>query len=229
MEISALTLKLIILLIPGALGTLIMNRLTIRKELSPFKFMLNAIIIGVFSYLLLQLFSNTVHFISNIFSCQTGGYKQLQIWSSISDKTIIPYEEVLYSSICSIIIAILGSLIDQYKIINKLAQKLGISNKYGDENLFSYFLNAKETQIVYIRNIKNNLTYHGYVNSYSETNDLSEIVLSNVSVYRYDDSSLLYEVDQIYLSFAKNEIIIEHAKIIENGKETESTDTKTAE
>jgi len=158
MEISELTLKLIIFLIPGIIGTLIMNLLTVRKELTPFKFTLNAIVTGLFSYLLLQLFQNVIHFTQNIFNCKSGGYSELQMWSSISDKTVLPYKEVFYSSLCSIIIAIFGTLIDNFKVINRVAQRHGISNKYGDENLFSYFLNAKETQIVYIRNIKNNLT-----------------------------------------------------------------------
>lgn len=229
MEISELTLKLIILLIPGVIGTLIMNRLTIRKELSPFHFIINSIIIGLFSYLLLQLFYNSIHLVYNICNNQIGNYKQLNIWTTISDSTVIPYLEVLYSSICSLIIAIAGTVFDQYKLINKFAQKFKISNKYGDENLFSFFLNATETQVVYVRHIKHNLTYHGYVNSYSETNDMSEIVLSNVTVYRYEDSALLYKVDQLYLSFTKSDIIIEHANIIENGKENESTESKATE
>lgn len=227
MEISELTLKLIILLIPGAIGTIIMNRLSIRKELNSFQFVVNSIIIGVLSYLFLQLLSGLIQFIYNLCYSEKLEYSLLEIWKSISDKTIIPYKEVLFSSICGIIIAFLGTFIDQNKIVNKLAQKLKVSNKYGDENLYSYFLNADETQVIYLRSPKNNLTYHGYVNAYSETKDLSEIVLSDVSVYRYEDSELLYEVDQVYLSFPKTDIIIEHAKQLENGKEDNTTESKT--
>ena len=128
MQISELTLKLIILLIPGVIGTLIMNRLTIRRELSPYHFIINSILIGVFSYLLLQLFNNSIHLVYNICKKQSGNYKQLNIWTSISDSTVIPYLEVLYSSICSILIGIVGTLFDQYKLINKFAQKFNISN-----------------------------------------------------------------------------------------------------
>ena len=72
-------------------------------------------------------------------------------------------------------------------------------------------MNAKETNYVYIRQIKNNLTYHGFVESYSENEVVSEVALSNVKVYSYSDSELLYEVDRIYISLNKSEIIIEQA------------------
>ncbi len=49
MEISELTLKLIIILIPGAIATVIIDKLTIHKEWPPFKFVVNAIILGIFS------------------------------------------------------------------------------------------------------------------------------------------------------------------------------------
>jgi hypothetical protein len=51
----------------------------------------------------------------------------------------------------------------------------------------------------------------GYVVSFSETDEFKEIVLSNVSVYSYDQSELLYEISEIYLSLPKDDIIIESA------------------
>jgi hypothetical protein len=222
MEISELTLKLIIILVPGALGTLIMSKLTIRKDFSPFNFILNSILLGLFSYLLVQLTLNCIYFINNSFSCSKRTYDDLQIWSSISDSKLIPYKEVLWASLGGIILGFIASYLDTYKLINKLAKKLKISYKYGDENLFSYFLNADETQVVYVRDKKNNLSYRGYVKVYSETDTISEIVLSNVTVYRYEDSVELYEIDQVYLSFGKTDVIIEHAKLLENGEKTET-------
>lgn len=63
------------------------------------------------------------------------------------------------------------------------------------------------------------MTYHGWVKSFSENDNVSEIRLADVAVYNYSDSEFLYEVDEIYLSLNKHEIIIEIAKLEENGKE----------
>jgi hypothetical protein len=223
---TELTLKLIIILIPGALGAIIVNRLTIHKEWSPFIYTLNAIIIGLFGYLSLQLAITFWTFLRNLFSSTLAyDYKSLDIWSTISDTKMIPYTEVWGASIFGVFLGFLGAFIDYNRIINKVGRGMKISNKYGDENLFSHFLNNKETEIVYVRNIKNNLSYHGYVDSYSENDTVSEIVLSTVTVYNYTDSEYMYEIDKIYLSFSKADIIIELAKTISNVEETQSTNT----
>jgi len=60
----------------------------------------------------------------------------------LNNATEIHYREVLYASAFSIFIASLVSIIENKKMINKIAKKLGITNKYGDENLYSRFLNS---------------------------------------------------------------------------------------
>lgn len=204
MDISQLTLKLIILLIPGGIGSIILERLTDHKEWSPFKFIINSILIGFLSYSFLQL------------CCLPSGIN-LSIWDNISDKAIIPYNEVLWSTPFGVLFGFLFTCAHTYKWLNKLAHKWRLSYKFGDENLFSYFLNAEETNYVYVRSINLNLTYLGKVEAISETNDFKEMLLSNVSVFSYKDSELLYEIDKIYLSLPKDEVIIEAAIIKNNG------------
>lgn len=55
MEISELTLKLILLLIPGAVASIIYEKLTIQKKWPAFKFLAHSILFGALSYLLTQL------------------------------------------------------------------------------------------------------------------------------------------------------------------------------
>lgn len=99
--------------------------------------------------------------------------------------------------------------LDNYKIINRIGKFLKLTTKYGDENLYSYFLNANNVNEVYVRDIANNITYHDMVDSYSETNEFKEMVLRDVKVYDYATSNLMYELDKVYLSRPKDDIIIE--------------------
>ena len=96
-----------------------------------------------------------------------------------------------------------------YKVFNKLAQKINVSSKYGDENLYSYYLNAKEIDWVYVRDIENNLTYQGRIESYAENDHMQEMVLYDVTVFRYQDSVQLYSVPTIYLNKEMGKFIIE--------------------
>ena len=55
MNLSEIALKLIIILIPGILCTLIIEKLTVHKKWSSFKFGIHSIITGALSYLILQI------------------------------------------------------------------------------------------------------------------------------------------------------------------------------
>ena len=214
MEISQLTIKLIILLIPGGIGAIILERLTVHKTWTSFRFILNSIIIGIFSYLILQIIILVVYYLGICVKSNMSLYtKDLTIWDSLNENSAIPYLEVIYSSGIGLCIGLILTKIDTKKLLNRFARKYDLSSKYGDENLYSYFLNSEEISYVYVRYIKYNLTYLGNVVSFSETDEFKELVLSNVSVYSYDQSELLYEVGKIYLSLPKDDIIIESAQI----------------
>lgn len=218
MEMSALTLKLIILLVPGALATIIFKRLIIRhKEQSDFMFVIVSIMFGMFSYLVLQIFIYIITFLKNICSKTIYNYENIETFAKLSNSNSIPYSEVIWASLISILLGFVVSKIDHSKLINKFARKLNVSNKYGDENLYSYFLNSPDISWVYIRDVENSLTYLGAVESFSETNEHKEIVLAQVTVYTYPDSKKLYEIEKIYLVFPQDKLIIEQANYKKNG------------
>jgi len=193
---------------------LIFGKLILHKEWSSFRFVLYSIMFGIVSYLILQLIINGINVTIR------DKLPELTIWSNLSDASSIPYKEVGFASIISIILAFAASMIENRKVINRVAGFLGISGKFGDENLFSMFLNSKNVQYIYLRDIKNQLTYHGWVKSFSENENISEIRLCDVAVYNYSDSDFLYEVGEVYLSLNKQEIIIELANLEDDGQET---------
>jgi hypothetical protein len=214
MEISALTLKLIILLTPGILATTIYKRLTIRhKEQSDFMFVVISIMFGMFSYLILQIINYLISLAKNICSKTIEEYETIKTFSDLSNGNSIPYSEVIWACIISIILGFLISKLDHSKLINTFARKWNISNKYGDENLYSYFLNSPDVNWVYVMLIENSLTYLGLVESFSETIENKEIVLNQVTVYDYPDSKKMYKIERIYLVFPKDKVIIEQAKL----------------
>ena len=217
MEISTLTLKLIILLVPGALATLIYKKLTVRqKESSDFMFVIFSIMFGLFSYLFLQIGSFIISLIEGLCITIKPNYEILKTFSSLSDGSQIPFKEVIWASIISILLGLSISCLDHKKLLNRFARFLHISNKYGDENLFTYFLNSPDISWVYIRDIEHSITYLGSVSSFSETTEYKEIVLVQVTVYSYPESIELYDLDRIYLVFPKDKMIIEQAKIKSN-------------
>jgi hypothetical protein len=215
MGISALTLKLIILLAPGVLAATIHKQLTVRhKEPSNFMFMINAIMLGLFSYLSLQLLFNFFALIQHI--CHNSApllFTELKTFKNIALEGDIPYSEIIWASILSIGLGVLVTKADNKKWVTRIASRIKVSNKYGEENLFSYFLNDDDIEWVYVRDLENKLTYMGCVKIFSETEDFKELVLERVSVMDYPDCNDLYDIDRIYLCFPKDKVIIEQANL----------------
>ena len=197
MTLSAFALKLILILIPGGLATLILEKLTTYLKWQPFKFIINAILLGGFSYLLSDLIFY-VFYADDI----------KNFWLTFTSNNI-PFWEIIKATGVSIFIGFGASWIENKKVITRFARKFHIADKYGEENLYSYFLNSKEVREVYVRDIANNLTFHGEVDSFSENEQISEISLRHVKVYKYDDSAFLYEMPKVFLSRPKNCIFIE--------------------
>ena len=134
----------------------------------------------------------------------------LDVWSLVTDGRMrIDLLEVFAATVLSVPVAFVGAFLINYKIFHKLAQKLRISQKYGDENLYSYYLNAKEIDWVYVRDFERKLTYQGRVVSFSENEKIQELVLSDVTVYAYDDSTEYYSVPNIYLCREMGRFVIE--------------------
>ena len=212
MDVSELALKLIILLIPGAISVKLYQMLTIHRKWNSFQFVSNAILFGGASYLLSGVLLDLV----------TGSDHLDAFWKNLPTKEI-PYKDVFWACGTAVVIGFSSSAISHYKLINRLAKWMRVTTTYGDENLYHYFLNSQDVVEVYIRDKQTGLTYHGIVDSYSEDDDIHEIVLRQVAVFDYETSDKLYELDKVYLSKFKNELALEvpfrNLKREENGRE----------
>jgi hypothetical protein len=212
MEISELTLKLILLLVPGALASIIFEKLTIHKKWSPFQFISNSILFGSACYLGSQL-------CIEIFC---AGNDMSSFWSNLPAKEI-PFTTIIKAIIASPFIGLLFTCADHFRWINKVGRFLRISNKYGDLNLFTHFLNSPDVKEIYVRDIERNITYHGKVHSYSETDDIKELLLYDVDIYDYATNDLCYSVKSIYISKPKDNIWIEIPEIMSDERQANET------
>jgi len=122
MEISELTFKIIMLFIPGAISSLVLAELTIHKEWTPFKFVVNSIILGLLSYLFVQLIY-LIPFIS-------PDNKTLEFWQPLNKNEYIPYVEILYASMSGAFLGFIFTFSIQNKWIYRIARKFNLSYKY---------------------------------------------------------------------------------------------------
>lgn len=223
MDISIFAFKLIVLLLPGIICSIIVKRLTIKSKWESTDYVLNSLLYGGLSYIMLQLISSLLGYFRNILF-NTNQEFYLKIWTSfMDDKSQIPFDEILKGCLTGFILGFFISKAIEENYLNKIAQKLGFTSKYGDENLFYQFLGESDVHDIYLRNRADNIVYHGYVDYLSEDEDIREISLSEVDVYRDSDSKFLYSMRKVYICFPKDkEFIVELSKPVKDEKETRS-------
>lgn len=134
----------------------------------------------------------------------------LDVWNIIADsKSRIDLSEVVGATLLAIPLAFGTAFLVNHKVFYRVATRLGVSSKYGDENLFSFYLNAQEIDWIYARDIERKLTYQGRVYSFSETENDQELVLTDVTDFGYEDSDEYYSVPTLYLCRTRGSLVIE--------------------
>jgi len=227
---NQLAIAVAIIMFPGIIAAVICDKVIVHQpKWDHFKFGIYSFVLGVTCYISLQILGYYFDFLfSKYFIINKITWSNLKVWDIISDgNSKIRVLEVFQATMLAIPVAYFASSVVNFKFFNKISQSLRISNKYGDENLFSFYLTSKEIDWVYVRDIKNNLTYQGQVVSYSENASIQEIVLSNVTVYSYKDSEEYYSVPSLYLCKNMGTFIIESipSELLEGKNEQQATKT----
>lgn len=196
MNLGDLAFRLIIILFPGIISTLIYKKLVIKKKWESIDYGLNTLLFGILTYILLQ----------GIYYCLQKG--DLAIWQRLQDDQTVPYEEVLWASLVSVIVGLIASLIENKQCVNKLGTMICITTKYGENNLFYNFLSSTDISEVHVKDPINNLIYTGYLKYFSEDDDVREIVLEEVDLYEYDTAKHMNKFKSVYLNRAKSDNLI---------------------
>ena len=195
------TALMIFLLMPGILGILILDALVEHKPWSPFLYTLYAIVFGVAVYLVEQLAVWSYLLLPLQRSAAVPGESSLSVWRYLSGGDAeFNLAEIMWGTLIAIPLAVLSAMVVNKKWLNRIAQSLGVSTKYGEENLFSYFLNSGDVSWVWVRDIERDLTYQGLVYSCSEAGNMQELVLQDVTVFGSTDAKELYKLPSVYLA-----------------------------
>lgn len=205
-----LLITVIVLIFPGIICAIIFDKITSHSKWTSFKFSLYSLVLGIFCYTLLQ----TVYFFIDaikILACG-GSWTWLTIWNAaLRPDDALSGKEVVLATLCAPLVAFFSSFLVNHKVFNKIAKRLKISTKFGDENLFSYYLNSPSVRWTYVRDEEQGITYFGEIASFSEGENHHELVLLDVSVYNTETSKLLYEVPSTYINKPFGSLVIEAA------------------
>lgn len=190
MSFSELTLKLLILFIPGVVAILIIDLFTNHSKKDLKYFLLHSYLLSIIAYFVHSLFRKN-SFFTNILDSQIN----------------IDISELLQVSIVGFLLGVLLSYLINYKVLYKLAAKIKLSKKFGDGEVWESIVSNNKISWVTIRDNKSKLTYLGKILHFSDVPGKRELALTEVDIYT-EDSDYLYSQQLIYFDFVAGENLV---------------------
>lgn len=90
---------------------------------------------------------------------------------------------------------------ENYKLLAKFVNGIGATKSYGDEDVWDFLLNSSSKSVEYVnfRDFSNKAVYSGYVELFSQSGQMRELVLRDVKVYDFEGLEM-YAVARLYIS-----------------------------
>ena len=127
MRISALFIRIVILVLPGLVGSLFYRKLRGGRQQKDWRDLAEITLFALSSYAIygvaLELFA-------------TNGSAALE---ALFDESVpVRWTEVVVASLVSIVLAILASYVQKFKLINRFGRKIRATHRFGDEDVWEY-------------------------------------------------------------------------------------------
>ena len=230
---NELAVSIGVILFPGLIASVICDKIAAHSaKWDAFKYSIYSFIFGVTCYAVVQGVYGASEMVAHWISGRPiGPLPALHVWSIAKSQNLsIDLWEVDYATLAAPVVAGIATLINNNKLLNRFFRLIHVSHKYGDENLFSHYLNKRDVQWVYVRDPSTCQTYEGKILQWSETDHLQEIVLGDVTVYNYETCDRLYDLPSMYLAKPAGTFVIEtipfETKEVNDAKATDQRTSK---
>ncbi|ENB2044980.1 MULTISPECIES: hypothetical protein [Vibrio harveyi group] len=204
---SEFVFKLLLLFLPGIICSYFVDTFTNHKERTQFQFVINSYVYGLMAY-------GSYWLLVEIFTLVRESDKSTVVFLGylLGSETTISFKEIFYVCIAALLQAALITYTFTHKLHFRLMQKLKITKKFGELDVWGFFMNSKDVDWITVRDLENNLMYDGWVQAFSDNSKEAEVLLGDVKVYANDTGEYLYDVDSQYLSLDRSKIVIEMRK-----------------
>lgn len=228
MTISALTIRLLLLFVPGILWSCIADTFTVHKDRKPFFFVIQSFIFGFASYLSYWVLIHAIHLFPFSVTRPSEGQVLLTfarncpkvafIDSLLNKNSPIFFPEIVVVCLLALILSLVYTWAYNKKLHFRFVHRWSISKKFGDADVWGFCFNSEELdEWVSVRDHSNDLIYSGWVNAFSDSSREAELLLRDVSVYKNSTGEQLYQIGCMYISRKRDTISIEFGNVPVNG------------
>ena len=202
MKVDLFILQLAIIFLPGIIWAGLDASFAAKIKPSESQFLLRTFVFGL-----------TCYAVEFLILAILGRPFQIADLADASTHQIVGYAillEVLGALAISVVLSIGWLYAARFKLLARALQWIGATKKYGDEDVWDFLFNSRDTAVDYahVRDFTNQYVYSGWVNAFSETDKLRELVLLDVVVSDFEGKEL-YRTPRLYLARPSDNIHIE--------------------
>ena len=201
-KVSLFVLQIATIFLPGIIWARLDSTYGMKSKPTDTEFLIRTFIFGMVAYAVTFLIFGLLHRPFALVNLSNDG-KDALVTAPIA-------WEVIWAICVSFVLSILWLYATRYKLLTNFLQRIGATKTYGDEDVWDFTFNSSKTAVEYVhfRDLENKFVYSGWVNTYSESDKLRELVLSNAQVFDFD-GKLLYEIPLLYLARKPDNIHLE--------------------
>jgi hypothetical protein len=193
LDLNLLLIQLGIIFLPGIIWERIDARYAAKVKPAAWEILVRAFLFGLAVYAVEFLLYGLLdqHFVAADFA-------------NASTKDVVTpavAREIFWAVPVSFGLAVGWLYTGRYKLLSRFFQKIGATKKYGDEDIWDYMFNSSipDVEYVHVRDFENGYLYAGWVNAFSESEKLRELILLDVIVYDLEGIEK-YQVPRLYLA-----------------------------
>lgn len=202
---------------------LIYNTYTQHKPWDSFHYILMAVVFGIITYLSMQFAITLWQFLTSLIEKTPISWKLLSVWTIADGKENIAVNpfEIFFGGVLSIPLGLLAVFISTKRIFHEFLLKIGISNKYGDDNVFirTIELMNKADGFCHLILHDDDWLIHGRLFLYNENEKSQEVGLINATVYVASTGQIIYKTNLLYISKEYGKIVMFNNFIKEENNE----------
>lgn len=118
--------------------------------------------------------------------------------------------QVIVTTVAAFICSILWMYAVKLDLLTKLIHLIGASKQFGDEDVWDYTFNARDKNVeyVHVRDFDKKIVYAGWVELFSGTDKVRELVLHDVEVFDFS-GNLLFPAPRVYIARPMDNIDVE--------------------
>jgi len=202
MEISEVTVRVLLIFFPGIICAMILDSLTVHREWKLWRFALTSFVLGLVCYIatfaVWQLVVPTqVTIVESLLQAKEG-------------KEAPAVAEIVAATLVSIVLAFVLSCASNRKVLHRVAQRLRVTRKFGHLDVWDWMLNNTDIpEWVVVRDLDTGLAYEGWVRTFSDTADANELFLRDVRVLNNETGEEIDSLWGLYVARPREKLTIE--------------------